>query len=104
MHRVVDLSVWCTKKLEKKRKKNDVFAQLHVSKGPELQWGRLVDGGWAGAQSGAAAAEGYSGLGRRLRTRSAMSPCHRHGNAAAAADSLGLIGSCQGNDKMNAAV
>lgn len=49
------------------------------------------------------AAEGYSGLGRRLRTHTAMSPCHRHGNTAPA-DSLRLIGSCQGNDKMNAAV
>lgn len=32
----------------------------------------------------------------------AMSPCHRHGNAEPA-DSFGLIGSCQGTDKINAA-
>lgn len=32
----------------------------------------------------------------------AMSPCHRHGNTEPA-DSFGLIGSCQGNDKINAA-
>lgn len=31
----------------------------------------------------------------------AMSPCHRHGNTEPA-DSFGLIGSCQGNDKINA--
>lgn len=31
----------------------------------------------------------------------AMSPCHHHGNTEPA-DSFGLIGSCQGNDKINA--
>lgn len=30
----------------------------------------------------------------------AMSPCHRHGNHQPA-ESFGLIGSCQGNDKIN---
>lgn len=37
-----------------------------------------------------------------VQSRLAMSPCHRHGNAEPA-DSFGLIGSCQGNDKINAA-
>lgn len=37
-----------------------------------------------------------------VQSRLAMSPCHRHGNAGPA-DSFGLIGSCQGNDKINAA-
>lgn len=60
-------------------------------------------GGIRAKRTSGEAEEGYSGLARRLQTRPAMSPCHRHGNAVPA-DSLGLIGSCQGNDKMNAAV
>lgn len=36
-----------------------------------------------------------------VRSCLAMSPCHRYGNRAPA-DSFGLIGSCQGNDKINA--
>lgn len=52
--------------------------------------------------------EGDRGKGERVmlsrqavQSRLAMSPCHRHGNAGPA-DSFGLIGSCQGNDKINA--
>lgn len=37
-----------------------------------------------------------------VQSRLAMSPCHRHGNTRPT-DSFGLIGSCQGNDKINAA-
>lgn len=36
-----------------------------------------------------------------VQSYQAMSPCHRHGNTEPA-DSFGLIGSCQGNDKINA--
>lgn len=77
-----------------------------LSKSCEL---RGVGGAAANKRKGKKEAEGRAkketegALSRQaVQSRLAMSPCHRHGNAGPA-DSFGLIGSCQGNDKINAA-